>query len=770
MASVDFTYGASAGPITIEASVGSAKVDFTATAFVAGASAASGNNQVGVVGTTLQPFVLQLTAPAAGGQPANLGGVTVNWSVNQGGGGLVSTTTTTDASGKSSDTLTLGPNPGTNSVTATIPGMGNVTVSFTATAIPAAASIASAGGGNQSGIAGGVLQPFSVQVVANGKGVPGLSVNWSVNQGGGTLSAPISITDANGNASDTLTLGSNPGVNSVTASIAGIGNVVFTAIASATVAGGSQFTIVSGNNQALIPGQASQALVVKLLGPQGNPISGAYVAWTVSGSSGTLVNASTPTDANGQAQNQLTVILPGAYTVTATLANAPGIPALSFSFNNAVANLPGLTPAQIGVAKAIDKACPALAGMAGGQLTPPQRDLLQRCSEIVVGSGNDPQQVPDALNQMLNNKALPQRELANSMQLGQFGNLNTRLGELRQGATGINLSGLTLSQDGRSLPLAMLGDAFRKDPKQDDEIGKDFERWGFFATGMVDRGGFDAMASRPGFDYHNASLTAGVDYRFNADFVAGVALGYNSNHSSFDLNAGKVDVDGYSLNGYFTWYHNNDFYIEGSAIYNSLSYDMTRNIVYQIDSLSGPGLTSVNQSANASPNGNEGSLALSIGKDFNRKAWTFSPYLRGVYSHLSLDGFSESIADPNAPGAGLATSVDARSMTSMLGVLGGRISYTTSYDWGVLVPNAVIEWNHEFRNDPQTVVTRFLADPTQTPIVLSDTPPDSSYFNLGFGLNAVLPQGRSAFVYYEHVVGYTGMHEDRLSIGIRIEF
>lgn len=378
-------------------------------------------------------------------------------------------------------------------------------------------------------------------------------------------------------------------------------------------------------------------------------------------------------------------------------------------------------------------------------------------------------QVSNALNQMLSNKNLPQNQLANSVQLGQYGNLNTRLAELRQGAQGMSINGLTVSEDGQSLPLAMLGNLFLKDPKQNDEAGADFDRWGFFATGMVDRGGFSATGSSPGFDFHNASLTAGVDYRFSDAFVAGVAAGYDQNNSGLDLNAGSVDVDGYSLNGYFTWYHNNDFYVEGSAIVDWLDYDLTRNIAYQIASLSG-GTTTVNESASASPGGQQASLALAIGKDFNWGAWAVSPYLRGVYTHLNLDGFSESPDEPNSPGAGLVTSVDSRSIISELGVIGGRFSYTTSFDWGVLVPNATLEWNHDFRDNPQVIVTRFLADPTQTPIVITDQAPDQNYFNVGIGLNAVLPQGRSAYISWEHLVGYSGEHENSFSLGIRIEF
>jgi outer membrane autotransporter protein len=649
--------------------------------------------------------------------------------------------------------------------------MGNVTVTFSANAI-ASGNITTVSGDNQSAAAGTALQPFVVQVASGGQSIPGLEVTWSVTQGGGTLAQSVTVADGNGHASNTLTLGPSAGVNTVRASIGGLGNVTFSATAATTAGSNSQFAIVSGNNQTLIPGTASQPLVVKVLSSSGQPLNGVNVVWSVSGSSGKLTAPNTLTNSTGQAQNQLTVVLPGSYTVTAQLANTTTIPAVTFTFNNGVANLPSLSPTQIAVAHAIDKACPALAAMTTSQLTSAQQDLLQRCSEVVVASGTNPQQVPNALGQMLNNKAIPQSDLANSVQLSQFGNLNIRLAELRQGASGVSISGLTLTDDsGQSLPLAMLGDAFRKDPKQanTDEVGKDFDRWGFFATGIIDTGGFSADSTRPGFDFHNASLTAGVDYRFTDAFVAGAALGYNTSNSSLDQNQGKVDVDSYSLNGYFSWYHNNDFYIEGSAVYDWLNYDLSRNIVYQIASLSGSGNTSINQTATASPGGKQASLSLSIGKDFNYGAWAVSPYLRGIYSHLTLDGFSESINDQNA-GSGLGTSVDSRSITSELAVLGGRVSHTTSFDWGVLVPNAMIEWNHDFKNDPQTVVTRFLADPTQTPIVLTEAPTDQNYFNLGIGVNAIMPQGRSGYLLWEHLVGFAGAHENRFSLGIRIEF
>ena len=527
-------------------------------------------------------------------------------------------------------------------------------------------------------------------------------------------------------------------------------------------------TIVSGNNQSLVPNEPSQPLVVQARDSAGAPLVGAAIAWSSPNATASFTNSnSTKTDSSGQSSNRLTAILPGGYTVVAQLVQSTGSASVTFTFNNGVANRGALTPVQQSVAHAIDVACPALA-TSSAPITPKQTDFLNRCSEIVVGAGNS--DIPNALDAMANNKTQPQSQMSNNIQASQATNLTARMAALRMGVQGISLGGLGISDGGKGLSLAMLGDQFRKDPGQDSEVGGDFSRWGFFANGMLTRGGFSANESRPGFDYDGASITAGVDYRFNDSFVAGVAFGYNNDSSDLDLNAGKLDANGYSINGYFVWYHATDFYLQGSLEYNNLDFDLKRNISYQIAAVDGSGgTTTVNQVAKASPGGHQESFELTLGRDFYTGAFQTTPYLRGTWSHLSLDGFTESI-DSSAPGFGLATQVDSRSRTNELATLGALFSWTTSQDWGVLVPNARAEWSHDFKTDPQVVVSRFVSDPTQTEIVVSDPRLDNNFYELGLGLNALWAQGRSGYVAYEYVGGLTGGHLNRFELGIRIEF
>ena len=103
-----------------------------------------------------------------------------------------------------------------------------VTVNHDNRAHPALLKIS---GYNQQGASGVTLaQPFVVAVQdENGSAVEGVQVTFTVTEGGGTLSSTTSTTDANGQASTTLTLGSQPGPNTVEATVDGFEPVTFTA-------------------------------------------------------------------------------------------------------------------------------------------------------------------------------------------------------------------------------------------------------------------------------------------------------------------------------------------------------------------------------------------------------------------------------------------------------------------------------------------------------------------------------------------------------------
>lgn len=94
------------------------------------------------------------------------------------------------------------------------------------------ATLTKVNGDNQIGTAGAALaNPFVVQV-KDGAGNPqsGVTVNFAVTNGGGTVAPASAVTNASGQASTTLTLGTTANVaNTVDATASNIGSVTFTA-------------------------------------------------------------------------------------------------------------------------------------------------------------------------------------------------------------------------------------------------------------------------------------------------------------------------------------------------------------------------------------------------------------------------------------------------------------------------------------------------------------------------------------------------------------
>jgi alpha-tubulin suppressor-like RCC1 family protein len=92
--------------------------------------AVSGDGQSGQIGTTLgQDFVAEVDD--VNGDPVP--GVAVTWSVTTGGGSINPTSDVTDANGQTQARLTLGPTAGSNTVAATVSGVGSVTFTGTGT-------------------------------------------------------------------------------------------------------------------------------------------------------------------------------------------------------------------------------------------------------------------------------------------------------------------------------------------------------------------------------------------------------------------------------------------------------------------------------------------------------------------------------------------------------------------------------------------------------------------------------------------------------------
>jgi adhesin/invasin len=192
--------GGAPGPNTLIASSGTlAPVTFSATATAGppvSMQAVSLVSQGGTAGGNALSAPSVIVRDALGNPAA---GVQVTFSVTAGGGSLVGAVKLTGVDGIATvTTWTLGPTPAVNVVTASATGLPSVT--FTATAVGAAAQVVVFAGNNQAAVQGTQVpvKPAVRVLDASGTGVPGATVTFAVAAGGGSVSGGAQVTDLNG--------------------------------------------------------------------------------------------------------------------------------------------------------------------------------------------------------------------------------------------------------------------------------------------------------------------------------------------------------------------------------------------------------------------------------------------------------------------------------------------------------------------------------------------------------------------------------------------
>jgi hypothetical protein len=163
---------------------------------------ASGDAQSDSVGSTLAPYRVRIADSR--GNPVS--GVTIRWVAQS--GGTSAATSQTDAQGLASTVHTLGTTAGPQSVTASVSGIAGLTVTFTATAVPASvASLAFLQQPNDARI-GRTIDPVRVAATdqfgnraTNFTGPMQMSIVPGTGTVGATLSGTLSVEAVSGVAS-----------------------------------------------------------------------------------------------------------------------------------------------------------------------------------------------------------------------------------------------------------------------------------------------------------------------------------------------------------------------------------------------------------------------------------------------------------------------------------------------------------------------------------------------------------------------------------------
>ena len=329
--------GSIPGPNTVTATVaGLTPVTFTANG-TAGAPVLMektlGDAQTAQVNRAV-PIAPQVRVVDAAGN--GVGGVTVTFAVSAGDGSVVIGTVPTSVDGRATvGAWILGSTPGLNTLTASAAGLASVTFTATATGGTAVAMLPLSQV-TQSGVAGQqATSPPSVVVRdAQGNPVGGVTVNFNVTQGGGTISGGTQVTGTNGVATvTTWTFGPVAGTNTVVATATGLPNVTFNATTTGTP---TQIALFSGNNQVAVTGTAVPTRPsVRVTDANGQGVGNFSVSFVVTSGGGSVTGGTAFTDATGVATVGSWTLGSGTtQTLTASAGSLAGSP-VNFSATSA---------------------------------------------------------------------------------------------------------------------------------------------------------------------------------------------------------------------------------------------------------------------------------------------------------------------------------------------------------------------------------------------------------------------------------------------------
>ena len=426
------------------------------------------------------------------------------------------------------------------------------------------------------------------------------------------------------------------------------------------------------------------------------------------------------------------------------------------------------------------------------------RELVHSANELlgegptVASLGLNQQDLGGALRWTAAEELAVQGSMATQFSNSQLSNLAGRINALRFGTRGFSIAGL---QDIREHGEPVLAQIERTDTPRGGgasaDLGASYSRWGGFVNGAFGWGSKSPTGNEDAFDFDGSELTLGVDYRFANNFVLGGIFGVGEQTVDFDEGAsdiivvdGGVEADANSFI-LFSLYNGEKLSVSGSLGYQTLDYDVERNIKYPSFN---PDVDAADSTALSSPESDIVTATFGFGYSFNLGRFTIEPYLNAEYFDITIDEFSENRSIESLGGLidddAFNLTIAEQTFESLDVATGLKIQATLTPGFAVLVPYATFESHREFEDDGRVIRARYGAASSVSQFVFEvpTDPLDESYFVWTVGLSAVIRGGRQrsgsgpitgglmGFIQYRSIENLDNYEDEVITGGIRYEF
>jgi outer membrane autotransporter protein len=381
------------------------------------------------------------------------------------------------------------------------------------------------------------------------------------------------------------------------------------------------------------------------------------------------------------------------------------------------------------LATAFGSGNPAFATLQAGALNQPNADAVREFYDAIAA-----EEVFSMSDVAFANARMQLRNVSNRV-------LQQRTGNASLGMTGIAL-GNQVEFGGADELWANVGDMpagirRRENPQ---------ERWSVFGNLNVTNQRQDRTPEIGGYTSATQGFTLGADRFVGPETLIGVYSGYDRSRTQFDRRRGYISADTATVGAFGSWLKE-DWYATGAVQYNHHSYESER-------------YSSVG-TARGDTTGDQLSAMISGGYDFKQGRWSFGPTGSLTYSHLWIDGFSET-------GAPIAQRFGNHELDSLQLGVGGRVSYLFPGNFVSIRPEIRSEYRRELLDDDRTLQSTLIGGGPA--FQLQSGALGKDFAVLGGGVTAVFSDSTTAFVNYEAEVGRADYVAHGVFGGVRWNF
>jgi outer membrane autotransporter protein len=292
------------------------------------------------------------------------------------------------------------------------------------------------------------------------------------------------------------------------------------------------------------------------------------------------------------------------------------------------------------------------------------------------------------------------------------------------------------------------------------EIG----RYGVFISGEYENLDKDRTKFQDGYDSIVRRLTVGGDIQFSKRILAGLAFDTYGQGGRFNKNPGNFDVDSYRFVAYGSFLPIGDLYVQVSANYGITSNERKRFAEFEDPGNPVLGDDRVEGAPRSDFDADQYGAFITTGYNFRLGAVTLTPRAGYEWQRVAYEAYRES------GGSGLELKFDDYDITSSLSTLGLQGSIAIGTRYGVLVPQASVDWKHQFDLDQQDLKVSFVDDTRSKKFEYQNEDPDRDYYEINAGLVFVMPNDFQVFGNYRTITSHSRFDSDAFTLGLRYDF